>query len=103
MKTQRDAALLGPQVNSESRDTTSQPRTRIVAKNPTSFQAVSGIATTLLPRKVNRGCKAGEKQYHPGNFFSVGAIGLRIEESPNTSRCWSQQQLIRRGVPGIWV
>ncbi|MCK1593327.1 hypothetical protein [Bradyrhizobium sp. 164] len=88
MKTQRDAALLGPQIKSKSRDTTSLPRTRIVA-NPTSFQAASGIATTLLPRKVNRGCKVGEKQYYPGNFFSVGAIGLRIEESPNTSRCWS--------------
>lgn len=32
------------------------------------------MATTLLPPKVNRGGRAGEKPFDPSNPFPVGAI-----------------------------
>lgn len=43
-------------------------------RTPTSLQALSRIATPLLPPKVNRGCRAGEKPFDPSNPFPVGAI-----------------------------
>lgn len=46
----------------------------VVAGTPTSLQALSRIATPLLPPKVNRGCRAGEKPFDPSNPFPVGAI-----------------------------
>lgn len=89
MKTQRDAALLGPtgQVKIARHDLAAPDADRRQESHflPGGFRDRHDVAAA----EGDRGCKAGEKQYNPGNFFSVGAIGLRIEESPNTSRCWS--------------
>lgn len=46
----------------------------MVAGTPISLQALSRMATTLLPPKVNRGGRAGEKPFDPSNPFPVGAI-----------------------------